>query len=326
MGGPYAPKVAQIGGHPTVSVDVPICAVFLALFIAGAASHMTLFRRNLARGHKFIPSAVTFGFCMSRIVANIIRIAWTCRVTNISLAIASQIFVAAGVLLLFILNLLYAQRMVRAVYPGIGWSRPVSLAFKLVYGLVAVTIAMVITVVIQISYTLNTNTLRIDRDIQLYGATYFAIISFMPIPLVLLVLLSPNRKRIEEFGSGSWIVKVLLVTLVGLLLCLGASFRAGTVWMPPRPITNPAWYHSKACFYIFNFSLDICVVAILSVGRVDQRFWVPNGSSKVRHYRGSDDNEKDMRTAGGASNLRAQDQKDLESLKSSVSRDLAEPK
>jgi hypothetical protein len=326
MGGPYAPKVAQLGGHPTVSVDVPICAVFLALFIAGATSHMTLFRRNLARGHKFIPSAVTFGFCMSRIVANVIRIAWTCRITNVRLAIASQIFVAAGVLLLFILNLLYAQRMVRAVYPGIGWSHSVSWAFKVLYGLVAVTIIMVITSVIQTSYTLNMNTLRIDRDILLYGVTYFAFVSFLPIPLVVLVLLSPNRKRIESFGSGSWVVKVLLVTLVASLLCLGASFRAGTSWMPPRPITSPAWYHSKACFYIFNFSIDICVVAIFLVGRVDQRFWVPNGSSKVRHYRGYEDNEKETQAAGGGSILRAQDENDLESRQSSVSRDLAEPK
>ncbi|CAG8360504.1 unnamed protein product [Penicillium salamii] len=61
MGGPYMPKTAGMGLRPTVSLDVPICAVFLALFLTGAVCHMTLFRRNLARGHKFIPSAMTFG-------------------------------------------------------------------------------------------------------------------------------------------------------------------------------------------------------------------------------------------------------------------------
>jgi hypothetical protein len=155
---------------------------------------------------------------MSRIIANVIRISWACRSTNVKLAIASQIFVAAGVLLLFILNLLYAQRMARAVYPAIGWSRAVSWAFKVLYGLVVVTIIMVITVVIQTTYSLNPNTLRIDRDILLYGVTYFAIVSFLPIPLLLLVLLSPNRKRIEVFGSHSWVVKVFIVTLVASLL------------------------------------------------------------------------------------------------------------
>ncbi|CAG8934486.1 unnamed protein product [Penicillium salamii] len=320
MGGPYMSKTAGMGLRPTVSLDVPICAVFLALFLAGAVCHMTLFRRNLARGHKFIPSAMTFGFCMSRIVANALRIAWACHGSNISLAIAAQIFVAAGVLLLFILNLLYAQRMFRAVYPVLGWSQTVSWAFKALYTLVVVTIIMVITCVVQSMYTLNTNTLRIDRDIQLYGQTYFAIISFLPIPLLAAVIVSPNRKQIEQFGSGSWIAKALVVGLVASLLCLGASFRAGTSWMSPRPVTNPAWYHSKACFYVFDFGIDILVVAIFFITRVDQRFWVPNGSSKVRHYRGSEDNEKGMQR-GITGNSGVQD---LESRDSSPSREMSE--
>lgn len=322
MGGPYMPKTAGMGLRPTVSLDVPICAVFLALFLAGAVCHMTLFRRNLARGHKFIPSAMTFGFCMSRIVANAIRIAWACHASNVSLAIAAQIFVAAGVLLLFILNLLYAQRMFRAVYPVLGWSRPVSWAFKILYGLVVVTIIMVITCVIQSMYTLNTNTLRIDRDIQLYGQTYFAIISFLPIPMLFAVLLSPNRKQIEQVGSGSWIVKVIIVGLVAVLLCLGASFRAATSWMPPRPVTDPAWYHSKACFYVFDFLIDIMVVAIFFVARVDQRFWVPNGSSKVRHYRDSEDSEKSTQRGVIESPHREQEPRELESRKFSLSPEL----
>ncbi|CAI7634278.1 unnamed protein product [Penicillium glandicola] len=298
MGGPYTPRTASIGGRPTITLDVPICSIFLALFITGAACHMTLFRRNMARGHKFIPSGVTFGFCMSRILANIIRIAWACHPTNVRIAIAAQIFVAAGVLLLFILNLLYAQRMLRAVYPVLGWSRPLSWAFKALYALVVVTIIMVITCVIQSSYTLNMNTLRIDRDILLYGQTYFAIISFLPLPILLLV------------GSGSWVVKVFIVGLVASLLCLGASFRAATSWMPPRLISDPAWYHSKACFYIFNFTIDISVVAIFFVARVDQRFWVPNGNSKVRHYRGDEDSEKNAQTAKSGS--LAADDRDIE--------------
>ncbi|CAG8179252.1 unnamed protein product [Penicillium olsonii] len=322
MGGPYMPKTAGMGLRPTIALDVPICAVFLALFLTGAVCHMTLFRRNLARGHKFIPSAVTFGFCMSRIVANAIRIAWACHGSNISLAIAAQIFVAAGVLLLFILNLLYAQRMFRAVYPVLGWTRAVSWAFKALYTLVVITIIMVITCVVQSMYNLNTNTLRIDRDIQLYGQTYFAIISFLPIPLLLVVLLSPNRKQIEQFGSGTWIAKVLIVALVALLLCLGASFRAATSWMPPRPFTDPAWYHSKACFYVFDFGIDILVVAIFFVARVDQRFWVPNGSSQVRHYRGpADEKSTRSRATGDGPGVR-----DLESRGSSLSRGKTETK
>lgn len=296
MGGPYASKVAGLGGLPTITVDVPICAVFLALFLGAGAAHMTIFRKNRKRGHKFIPSAVTFGFCMSRVVANIIRIAWACHPHNVKIAIAAQIFVAAGILLLFILNLLYAQRMLRAAFPGFGWSTAVSTAFKGLYAIVVLSIIMLIVAVIQSMYTLNANTRRIDRDIQLYGVTYFAIVSFLPLPIVLLVLLFSRGKQVEQFGSGSWRSKALVVLSAAVLLCLGASFRAGTTWMPPRLATNPPWYDHKACFYVFDFGIDISVVLLFLFARVDQRFWVPNGSSKVRHYRGEkvEDSERDM--------------------------------
>lgn len=39
---PYAPTVAGIGLQPSVDVDVPVLAVFMFLFILGAATHMTI--------------------------------------------------------------------------------------------------------------------------------------------------------------------------------------------------------------------------------------------------------------------------------------------
>lgn len=300
---PYPPAMAVVGGVPTVSVDVPICAVFIALFAVGAVSHMTLFRRNMSRGHKFIPSAATFGFCMARITANSLRIAWACHQQNTRLAIAAQVLVAAGVILLFILNLLYAQRMLRTAHPRVGWSRPVSLVFKALYILVVLSLAMLITVTVQSFYTLNNNTRRIDRDIQLYGSTYFTAISFLPFPILAYVVLAPRKgERIDNFGTGSWRSKILILCVTSFLLCLGASFRAGTSFKTPRPANNPAWYHHKACFYIFNFTLELLIVYIYLLGRVDQRFYVPDGSSKVKHYRGLDtktDERSEMGQAAG---------------------------
>jgi hypothetical protein len=73
QGPPYAPRIASLGGRPTIGVDVPITAVFLFLFAIGAAGHMTVFQINRRRGHKFIMSVLTFGFCMARIVTMIMR-------------------------------------------------------------------------------------------------------------------------------------------------------------------------------------------------------------------------------------------------------------
>lgn len=281
------PPPAILGGYPKESVDIPISSVFLALFLLGAISHMTVFQINRRKGHKFIPSAVTFGFCMSRIAANSVRIAWAVHPANSGLAVAAQILVNAGVVLLFILNLLFVQRILRATLPRIGWSRPVSWAFKAAYILIVLAIVMVITVTIQSFNTDNPNTLRIDRDVQLAAITYIAVVSFLPLPILALVLLLRARgklKAIQSFGAGSWLSKILIVAFSSILMCLGASFRAGTAWKPPRPATNPPWYDHKACFYVFNFTLEILVVSAFLIGRVDRRFHVPDGSSKVRHY------------------------------------------
>lgn len=59
--GPYQPQIWQLGGRPEVGVDVPITAVFLALFIIGAVTHMTIFQLNRKKGHKFLMSGLLFG-------------------------------------------------------------------------------------------------------------------------------------------------------------------------------------------------------------------------------------------------------------------------
>ncbi len=58
---PYVPTTWALGGPIEKHIDVPVQAVFLALFAAGAATHMTIFQVNRRRAHKFIPNAAIFG-------------------------------------------------------------------------------------------------------------------------------------------------------------------------------------------------------------------------------------------------------------------------
>ena len=283
-GPPYAPENAALGGLPTVHTDVPITAVFLVLFIIAAVSHMTILQVNQRRGHKFLMSGMMFGFCMARIVTCVMRIVWAARPRNVRVAIAAQVFVAAGVVLLFIINLIFAQRIVRSCHPNSGWHPIFSLGFKAIYVLIVITLIMVITAVIQQSYTLNSNTRRIDRDIQHYGQTFYVIVSFLPIPLVVFGLAIPRKTRVEKFGSGRFRTKIYILLLATVVLCLGASFRAGTNYLALRPANDPAWYHSKACFYIFNLVVEVVVIYLYVAVRVDKRFWVPNGSHAAGDY------------------------------------------
>ena len=287
---PYPPTTAGLGGAPNNSVDTPICAVFLVLFMLGAVGHMTILQVNLKRGHKFVISGLQFGFCMSRIAATIMRIVWANRLTNAKIAIAANVFVAAGVILLFLINMIFAQRIIRAMHPNLGWHPAFHHAFTALYVLIVLTLFTLIISVIQSFYSLNDNTKRIDRDILLYGQTFYSVISFLPIPMVLAALVLPRTTRTEKFGHGRFRTKIAILMFTSFLLCLGASFRAGVNYAGgERPATDPAPYQSKACFYIFQFTVEIIVIYLYIIIRVDKRFYVPDKSKKPGDYsRGPD--------------------------------------
>jgi hypothetical protein len=78
--------------------------------------------------------------------------------------------------------------------------------------------------------------------------------------------------------------KAIIVVLSSALCILIAGFKAGANWSTPRPVTNPAWFHSKASFYVFNFVLEILILCLLTFSRIDKRFHIPNGSTKPGDY------------------------------------------
>ncbi|KAK4204923.1 hypothetical protein QBC40DRAFT_74816 [Triangularia verruculosa] len=285
--GPFPPTTAASGGVPDITPDIPICAILLALFIVGAATNMTIFQRNRRRSYKFFFSVLLFGFCMARIVALSMRIVWASKPKDVNVAIASQIFTAAGVLILFITNLVFAQRIIRAYHPFFGWSKTITWLFRCLFGSVIAILIMVITVTVQSFFTQDPKVRGIDRDIQLFCATYLAVFAFLPIPLVTLAAVVPRRTKIDKFGEGHFSTKFALLTFTALLLSAGAIFRAVIAYYT-RPVADPAWYHGKAPYYCFNFGVELVVVYIYAISRFDKRFHIPDGSSAPGHYSCSD--------------------------------------
>lgn len=276
--------MAGVGGRPTIIPDVPISAVFIAMYLAFAATNMTIFQINRRRGHKFIPSAVMFGFCMARTTTLVLRIAWANRPQNVSLGIAANILVNAGILLIYILNLIFAQRILRAKQPSVGWNKILRLTYRALFVIIFCVLVMVITTIVLSSYTLNTNTLRICRDIQLTAITYLLVFTVLPVIIVAIAYILPRSPAEETFGQGSTKTKAIIVLVVSCLCILNAGFKAGTAWSPPRLANNPAWYHGKAPFYVFNFAVEIVILLILTSSRIDRRFHIPNGSSQPGDY------------------------------------------
>ncbi|KAF2734927.1 hypothetical protein EJ04DRAFT_601850 [Polyplosphaeria fusca] len=284
-GPPYIPTTWSLGGSPEKHIDIPTTSVLLVLYILGAAMHMAIFQINLRRKHKFFASLFIFIFCMARMTTCIIRIASVSLPTNIRLAIAAAIFVAAGVLILFLLNLVFAQRMVRSLYPRIGWHPAFTGSLYALFVVVLLSLAIVITATVQSFYTLRPRTKTIDRALQLYVGTLFAIVSFLPLPMLGLALLIPRKQAPDRFGKGRLRTQIAILALGSGLLCLGAAFRAGTSWRTPVPRTQPLpGYFSKACFYVFDFGMEILVVYLYGIMRVDLRFWTPDGAKGPGSY------------------------------------------
>lgn len=208
-----------------------------------------------------------------------LRIAWATQQHNVKLAIAANIFVQAGTILLYVVNLVFAQRIIRAQHPRLGWHRALSVLARLLILAILLTLVLLIFSVVQSSYTLDPNTHHIDRDIQLYGTTFYAFVAFLPIPMVIIGLIIPRRIRTEKFGQGRFRYKIAILILSTALMTIRGVFGAGVAWKPMIPLQAPEhpWYYSKLAFYCFDFIPEVLVVALYAIVRVDRRFYVPSG-------------------------------------------------
>ncbi|KAH8657954.1 hypothetical protein BX600DRAFT_61785 [Xylariales sp. PMI_506] len=279
-----SPTAAVLGGIPTVSIDVPICSVLLALYATGSALNATIFFVNRRRGHKFFISWFLNVFCIIRIVTCSMRIAWAKSPTNSHLAIAAQVFNSAGILFIYIINLIFAQRILRARQPKIGWSKLLAVSLKIMFGLIFGTLIMAITVLVISINTTNPHTLQAIRDVGLAAATFITVMAVLPAVLLAAAFLWPASKDAENFGAGSMRAKVLIVSVACCLAVISAGFKCGTTWKPPRLASDPAWYDLRPAFYCFTFLMEILILALFLVTRVDKRFHVPNGCKAPGDY------------------------------------------
>ena len=209
---------------------------------------------------------------------------------------AAMIFVYAGVILLFIANLFFTQRLVRAQHPHFGWSKPFSIALPALLGIMIATILALIAGVIMEFYSLDHTIGVAVRDIQIYGSTFYAIVAFLPIPVTIISTLARQHPKVkmtqttDKFGEGSMTAKIIIILFSACILTTGAAYRAGTTWLPPipnmlngAPVDGP-WYFSRGSFYAFNFSLELLMVWFWLAVRIDKRFIIPNGAKGPYSY------------------------------------------
>ena len=234
-------------------------------------------------------SWVMFGFCMARIWTCILRIVWATRLTNVHIAIAAEIFTNVGVLCAYIVAMLLAHRMLRATQPRLGWNKLLTKMMNVLYTLLCFCLIIVIIFTVLSFYTLNMHVKTAALWIQRSALLYMLIYNIISLIMQLLSLLLPSSPEKENFGKGSLKSKqiVLGVTIFFCLFIVG--YRFGTTWTAARLESDPAWYDSKAAFYVIDFSFEIIIIYMLLFTRFDRMFWVPDGSKQPGDYSRTND-------------------------------------
>lgn len=225
-----------------------------------------------------------FGFCMSRVGTCVLRLTWATRPLNARLAIAALIFTNIGVLVIYIVVLLLALRVFRATHPELGWNRFLRKALTVSYFLLLGAILLVIAFTILSFYTLDPTLRSVALWIQRAAILYMALFNVTSLVMLLLSLLLPRTRDTENFGAGSIRSKFIILGVAIFFICFIAGLRTGTSWSNARPASNPAWYDSKAAFYVILLGFEIIICYLFLFTRFDRMFWVPNGSNKPGDY------------------------------------------
>jgi hypothetical protein len=290
-GPPFLPSGAPLGGIPEAKVDIPISAVFLVIYLLAGLTHAFIYNHNRKSVKtKFGPSRFIILFCIIRIATMSLRIAQTQDVLSINLLITARVFTTAGVLLLYLLNFVLSQRIMRSWHPRFGWSRTMSWAFIAFYLTVPLTLFALIGCFVDSIYALDTHTRTQDADVVKYGITYFLVVAAFPIPFIIVNWLIRKAKKKERRDepkeerhqcptmAGNATRSALVIMVAALLLVIGQIYRTGSGWAKPAPLLHPAWWDSKACFYVFEFVPEVLVIILYAVVRVDRLFFVPGKS------------------------------------------------
>jgi hypothetical protein len=202
--------------------------------------------------------------------------------------VAAVVLIAAGTVLLIIVNLVFTHRVIRAQHPRHGWNPILTLMFLGMYFLILCALTLCLVALIQSFFVRDQYIRNIDRNFQIFGTTFFAFAAVLPLPLIILSSLTPRGTRqIDKFGSGHFHTKVWVLVIGVILVSLSLFFKAGTTWMSPvsRQYQIPDYY-SRAWYYATGFTIEVIVVYLYALARVDKRFYVRDGARGPGAYSG----------------------------------------
>ncbi|KAK4159576.1 hypothetical protein QBC43DRAFT_272130 [Cladorrhinum sp. PSN259] len=271
-GPPYPSPTLPIGLTPTPIPDIPLCATFILLYLVYIPLNLVLSPHDLYSRPIF--TVILTVFPVLRIVSLALRIVWSLDRSNLKLEISATVFSFAGVVLLYILDLLSARRYVRD-YAVFGYRPIVKGVFRFGIALIIISLIMGIIVTANVYFVPRDNNreevLKECRDVALVAGTILAVLAFVPV-LVVAVVICFKAGDVVGIEKRRYRARTELLLSTAALLSLEAGFRVGSAYAA-RPVgEKPGWYESKAAFYCLTYLLELLVIYSLLAARLDGRF------------------------------------------------------
>lgn len=217
-------------------------------------------------------------------MACIMRIVWATRPTNADVSLVAAIFLNAGILLAYIINIFFAWRLVRSAAPKFGWNPIIRILNKILLWLILFMIVpLIVIIVLRVKNPTLAGVQTASTVLSRLANTYFLVVNVAAAALLIFAVTQSSFDN-DHFGDGSWVAKCSILAVSIVLAMTEAGFRCGTAWAPAPLASDPAWWDSKAAFYCFNFLLDVLILTVLLRGRVDKRFHIPNKANGPGSY------------------------------------------
>ncbi|CAD6571685.1 MAG: hypothetical protein CYPHOPRED_004551 [Cyphobasidiales sp. Tagirdzhanova-0007] len=254
----FSGRVHVAGGVPSTVPDVPVCAVLILAYLVGAAGNVMLF--------------VRYGM----------------RFRN--LAITSLVFLNAGVLIIFLLNLQMCKMTIFRTHYVYFTNNPskkdlIKKIFAGISLLLLPFLAISITGAIQSFLTDNASIQAKDSILKHIGVCVFLVYSFLPFPILscnaFLRLKNgepravPSNKSSADFELKLWRKNGTLWYNSAFIICsaslviLEYTFKIIEGF---ASATIPHWYFSKATFYCLSILPELFAMYTLLFSDMPKRY------------------------------------------------------
>jgi hypothetical protein len=215
---------------------------------------------------------------------------------------------------IFAINLVLTQRILRAIHPKIFWHPAVSAFFTALLISVPFFIIFNIAVLTASFFVTTASGAKITKDLLFLGSSWNLWLCVFPLIFLPIFGTLPSPTPIEKFGNGRFRTKIVMLVYSSATLFIGAIVRLIAA-AQSHPINDPGQVDTKTIFYLTGFMLEIFVVILFAAARFDLRFHVPNGCTGPGQYAPEKEDDKEelfqevdvkMRMSYGSS-IRAQE-------------------